>query len=163
MMRPALVTLTLTLALVGCEKEKTFEPPDRGERVAEAEIRYSPAMFDSISWVDDETRAVHGNETYAAKCRNCHGTMGRGDTPYAADRNLIIPSLVEEDWPWADSLSAVRHRIFVGHEAGMPTWGVAGITAREIDASAYYVLEVLRPDALGNPGEAEGNSAPDGR
>jgi mono/diheme cytochrome c family protein len=43
----------------------------------------------------------------------------------------------------------VRRRIFTGHPAGMPTWGVAGIPAREIDAVAAYILEQLRPDVLG--------------
>jgi hypothetical protein len=31
----------------------------------------------------------------------------------------------------------------------MPTWGVAGITPREIDAVAFYILERLRPEMLG--------------
>jgi hypothetical protein len=46
-------------------------------------------------------------------------------------------------------MDSVRHRIFVGHAAGMPTWGVAGISPREIDGAAYYLLERLRPEVLG--------------
>jgi hypothetical protein len=42
---------------------------------------------------------------------------------------------------------AVRRRIFTGHPAGMYTWGIAGISPREIDAVAHYILERLRPDA----------------
>jgi hypothetical protein len=35
----------------------------------------------------------------------------------------------------------------------MPTWGVAGITLREMDAVTGYLLEVLRPEVLeGAPG-----------
>ena len=37
---------------------------------------------------------------------------------------------------------------FVGHENGMPTYGVAGLTPREIDGAAYYVLAQLRPEIL---------------
>ena len=59
---------------------------------------------------------------------------------------------MEPDWPYAASLDSVRHRIFVGHEEGMPTWGVAGITPREIDGVAYYILNGLRPDALRSGG-----------
>ena len=41
-------------------------------------------------------------------------------------------------------LRGLRHRVFVGHAAGMPQWGVTGLTTREIDAVAYYVLDRLR-------------------
>ena len=86
------------------------------------------------------TRARRGNEVFASKCRNCHGTVGEGATEYARERDLDVPSLVTADWPFAESMDSVRHRIFVGHELGMPTWGVAGISPREIDGAAFYVL-----------------------
>jgi mono/diheme cytochrome c family protein len=126
-----------------------FEPPDRGEQVLVAEALYSPALFDSIAWADERERARAGNEVFASKCRNCHGTVGEGGTAYAGARGLSVPSLVAPDWPLASSLDSVRHRIFVGHHLGMPTWGVAGITPREIDGAAFYVLERLRPEMLG--------------
>lgn len=148
MRRQAALVVVALLSVSACKGKKTFDPPDRAERVAEAEERYSQSLFDSIGWDSDLARSTAGNVTYAAKCRNCHGTLGEGGTTYAGDRGLDVPSLVERDWQWADSLNAVRHRIFVGHEAGMPTWGVAGITPREIDGAAYYVLEVLRPEVL---------------
>ena len=50
------------------------------------------------------------------------------------------------------SIDSVRHRVFVGHVAGMPQWGVAGIANREIDAVAFYVLERLRPEILNEGG-----------
>ena len=133
---------------VGCEKPEP-EPPDRSERVRQAEVAYSVEAFDTIAWASGDARATVGNEVYAAKCRNCHGTVGRAGTEYALSRGLSVPSLVEPDWPLADSLNAVRRRVFSGHEAGMPTWGVAGITNREIDAVAYYVTARLRPEILG--------------
>lgn len=125
-----------------------FEPPDPEARVISAEARLTPLLFDSLSWADDSVRLFEGNETYATKCRRCHGTFGVGGTEYAAKRGLEVPSLVDPDWIWADSLGPVRRRIFIGHSTGMPTWGVAGITPRQIDASAYYLLFGLRPDAL---------------
>ncbi len=57
----------------------------------------------------------------------------------------------EEGWELDGDLEGARHRMFVGHAAGMPTWGVAGISLREIDAVAHYVLDVLRPEVLGTP------------
>jgi len=71
---------------------------------------------------------------------------------YAVNRGLDVPSLVEPDWRMVESIDSVRHRVFIGHAAGMPTWGVAGISDREIDGVAYYVLEQLRPDVLGDGG-----------
>ena len=49
----------------------------------------------------------------------------------------------QADWPYADH-DAVRHRIFTGHPAGMPIWGMSSLTLREIDAVTAYVVEVLR-------------------
>lgn len=138
------------LAAAACSHE--FEPPDRQARVLEAEGRYSAAAFDTVVWESDSVRSSQGNAVYAEKCRLCHGPMGEGQTEYARGRGLEIPSLVEDDWAYASSLDELRHRIFVGHEAGMPVFGSAGLTPREIDGSAFYVLYTLRPDMLAPPG-----------
>jgi mono/diheme cytochrome c family protein len=133
----------LMLLLVGCGHE--FEPPDRGARVLEAEAAYSAAMFDSVTWANDSVRAVEGNTVYAEECRRCHGPLGMGQTDYARERGLDIPSLVEPQWALAN-LDTLRHVVFVGHE-GMPTFGSGGISVREVDGAAFYILQVLRPDA----------------
>jgi mono/diheme cytochrome c family protein len=138
--------LTLTLTFTACGHE--FEPPDRGERTRQAELTYSPSLFDSVTWGEGEDRNVLGNEIYAEKCRKCHGPMGRGETDYARERGLTIPSLVEPHWAYT-SLDSLHKTIYVGHEEGMPVYGNGGITPREIDAVASYILNVLRPDVLG--------------
>jgi len=140
--------LLIPVLLAGCKKEYRFEPPEEEERVAEAAAELTPATFDTVRWEDEASRLQEGNEIYAARCRRCHGTLGEGGTEYAEQRDLDVPSLVEPDWRWADSLGAVRRRVFTGHPGGMPTWGIAGISPREIDATAYYILNVLRPDVL---------------
>lgn len=145
--RALVAAVVLVLAACG---EKEFDPPDRGEQVGEAEARYSETLFDTVTWADTLQRARVGNEVFASRCRNCHGTLGAGDTEFARARGLTVPSLVAPDWRYATSIDSVRHRIFVGHEQGMPTWGVAGIGPREIDAAAFYVLERLRPEVLGH-------------
>ncbi len=124
-----------------------FDPPNRSKQVAEAEAQYTPAVFDSVKWATDSIRALDGNATYAASCRKCHGTVGRGNTDYDQAHNLKPPSLVRPNWGY-DSLDSLRKRIWVGH-AGMPTFGIAGITPRDIDGVAYYLVHVLRPDELG--------------
>lgn len=140
----ALVCAVLVTASCGHE----FEPPDREARVAEAAEQFSPAAFDTIGWESDDARALEGNELYAARCRDCHGTLGEGGTPYAAERGLEVPSLVEPDWRLAAYPDSVRYHIFVGHAAGMPNWGVSSVTLRQIDAVTYYILDQLRPDVL---------------
>jgi mono/diheme cytochrome c family protein len=142
----AAVALAAT-ATAACEKHE-YERPDRAEQVADAEAMLSPETFDTIAWASDSARAFDGNNTYAAHCRSCHGYLGDGETDYAREHNLNVPSLVQTDWPY-DDVPTVRLRIFTGHPAGMPTWGVAGITPREIDAVAYYIVNVLRPEVVG--------------
>lgn len=145
------VVIAVAMGLSACEKHE-FEPPDREERVREADRAYSAALFDTVTWVDDEVRALEGNVVFSTYCRNCHGTLGRGETDYAAERGLEVPSLVTADWRWAGAPDSIRHRVFVGHAQGMPTWGVAGLSPREIDAVTHYLLAVLRPDVLGAGG-----------
>ena len=151
-----LVRVTLLLSLLvgaACSGEKkTFDPPDREARVAEAEELFGQTRFDTITWTSDDERALAGNGVYAADCRNCHGTVGEGATEYGESQGLQVPSIVESDWPLAASIDSVRHRVFVGHAAGMPQWGVTGLTIREIDAVAFYVLERLRPEMLNGGG-----------
>lgn len=137
----------MVIALGGCGHH--FEPPDRGERIARAEAIFSSDLFDSVAWESDAVRASEGNEVYAARCRRCHGTMGAGGTDYAEARGLDVPSLVHSDWTYDQDVESLRRRIFVGHESGMPSGGLGALSPREIDGAAYYVLALLRPDALG--------------
>jgi mono/diheme cytochrome c family protein len=146
--RCRLAAALLLASSVGACQEHEFEPPSRAERVEEAATRFDPSMFDTIAWDSDAQRVLEGNAVYAAECRRCHGTLGRGETEYARSQRLEVPSLVEADWAYADDPVAVRRRIFTGHEEGMPTWGIAGISARQIDAVAAYLTDDLRPEIL---------------
>jgi mono/diheme cytochrome c family protein len=145
--RPAFLCALLVSLLAACEKED-YDPPDRAARVADAEELYRPAFFDTIQWESRDVQLRDGAVVYVSHCRRCHGIDGEGGTEYAAERGLNVPSLVRADWPDAQNgdVDAVRRRIFAGHTAGMPTWGVAGITPREIDAVAAYILLQLRPE-----------------
>jgi mono/diheme cytochrome c family protein len=146
--RPLPALLAALLALAACEKHE-FDAPSRELQVERADSAFSEALFDTIQWPGDSARAFEGNNVFAAHCRQCHGPMGAGGTEYAAARELEVPSLVQPDWRYGTDLGSVRRRIFTGHPAGMPTWGVAGITAREIDAVAFYLLFQLRPEVIG--------------
>ena len=83
-------------------------------------------MFDTITWSDEDDMLVVGAATYAASCRDCHGTTGEGGTEYAASRNLVVPTLIREPWPYS-RIQDLRRTIFTGHPYGMPTHGIAGL------------------------------------
>lgn len=139
----------LLLLSSACEEHR-FDPPDRAERALQAQADFDTSQFDTIRWENgDSARAFFGNEVYARKCRSCHGFLGEGDTEYGRERGVAPPSLVRPAWPEGDSVPLLRRRIFAGHPSGMPTFGVGSLTLREVDAAAYYVAHVLRPDILG--------------
>ena len=146
MRREVVAALAAFTALSGCSDHE-FEPPDPAARVERVAASFDPAVFDTIAWESQADRTATGNAVYAAECRRCHGTLGRGDADYGRARGLDVPSLVEPEWPLA-SFDSVRHRIYVGHESGMPVFGERNLTPREIDAAAAYVLLTLRPDVL---------------
>jgi len=140
--------LPVLCVLAACEGH-AFHPPDREAQVAAAESAYARLVFDTIDWASDGARMAGGNEVFAANCRVCHGTLGEGATEYAAQRDLDPPSLVRPDWPAGDSIEYVRQRVYTGHAGGMPTFGVARLSVREIDAVAHYIVAGLRPEVLG--------------
>lgn len=144
--RSPLPVLALTLIALGACEEHEYQPPDPAERVAEAETAFSPALFDTITWASDSVRIEAGNLVYADECRRCHGTLGQGNTEYARTNGLDVPSLVRTDWQAGDDVEAIRRRVFTGHPAGMPVWGVGRLTPRQIDAAAFYIVHQLRPE-----------------
>jgi mono/diheme cytochrome c family protein len=149
-LRAAAVALACATLVAACEKHE-FQPPDREAQVQEAAAQLTPETFDTVTWATSDERAFEGNNAYAAHCRSCHGPVGEGGTEYAQQRGVDVPSLVRPDWPYED-VAGLRTTIYTGHPGGMPTWGVAGISPREIDAAAYYIQHVLRPEALGQQG-----------
>lgn len=145
----ALGVLVLGWTVAACGDHE-FHPPSEEERLERADSMFTPALFDTVAWTSDSARVHAGNLVFADECRRCHGPLGRGETEYARENELDVPSLVEPDWPYAGSIDTVRHLIFVGHRGGMPGWGVGRLTPRQIDAAAAYILQQLRPEVLGN-------------
>ena len=140
-----LISIGLATGVAGCGHD--FEPPDRAVRVLEADSAYSAALFDTVSWSDPGIRTEAGNTVYAERCRRCHGEVGRGDTDYARERGIVVPSLVEPGGNLED-LDTIRRTVFRGHERAMPIYGDGLLSAREIDAVAAYILLTLRPEVL---------------
>ena len=152
--RLTVLALALGLAASACSDHE-FHPPAEEERTAQADSVYARAAFDTLTWSSDSARIATGNLVFADECRRCHGPLGRGDTDYARERELPVPSLVQDDWPYAGSIDSVRYAIFVGH-GEMPEWGLGRLSTRQIDAVAAYLLHQLRPEMLGDGVEIPG-------
>lgn len=142
--RSALAASVLAVGVLAC-KGHEFEPREDAERLQEAATVYRPDMFDTITWADTSRMWIEGSAVWAANCRDCHGPTGQGGTDYADSRDLEVPSLVREGWPYA-RIEDLRRTIFTGHPRGMPTHGIAGLAPREIDAVAHYLNDQLRPE-----------------
>lgn len=155
--RPGRIAAVLSVALLAsaCGGEHEYEPPDREAQVEEARQAYPAAVFDTLTWPADSVRVQRGNEVFAAQCRKCHGFDGRGDTEYTRNQGIDAPSLVDSVGVDTRGLEAVRSRVYAGHAAGMPSFGVYKLEPRQVDAAAAYVVRVLRAD-MGAPPDSTG-------
>lgn len=140
--------LALGVVTAGSACNQEFEPPDRSARVERALDDFAAEVFDTVQWRSEDARLEVGNAIYAERCRRCHGVLGRGETDYAGNRGLVVPTLVGDAWRLAN-VDSLRRKVYVGHETGMPIFGDGDLDLREIDAVAGYILLSLRPDVLG--------------
>jgi hypothetical protein len=62
----------------------------------------------------------------------------------AVQNDLSIPNFTAENWAYGGDIPAIRHRVYIGHESEMPSWGLYGLPYRDVDAVAFYVNEVFR-------------------
>lgn len=143
------VVLALTLACGGGEEAAPVDDvatvqAARADSVEQAEAQYDPAAFDTITWASQAEAWERGGVVFAYSCVKCHGSDGSGGGELALQHELAMPSLIGEDWIYAGDIPAIRHRIYVGHESEMPTWGLYGLKYRDIDAVSYYIDDVIR-------------------
>lgn len=131
------------------EDEATTEPDTatlheaRADSVAMAEEAYDPAAFDSIAWKGPGEKVERGRFVWEFSCTDCHGPNARGDGPVATRKGFDVPNFNVGEWEYAGDVEKIRHRVFVGHDSEMPSWGLYGLTHRDIDAVAYYVSETF--------------------
>ena len=147
-MRGRALPITLALLLVACADERPAGGTEE-ERTAAAALAYDPSAFDTISWASDSAALARGADVWKWAGTSCHGERGGGDAMLVTEAGDTLrgPSLVEPNWPYARDEEALRRRIFTGTVAGMPHWGLRGLTYRDLDAVARHVREVLRAEA----------------
>ncbi len=152
--------VVIAMLMVGCGggEEEVPEPPPvsaedaeealraaRADSVAMAQTQYNPAVFDTIAWAGGQERFERGELVWSYSCTSCHGTGGRGDGELAVQNDLAMPDFTVDDWAYAGDLPAIRHRVYIGHESEMPSWGLWGLPYRDVDAVAFFIDEVFHP------------------
>ena len=151
---PGFISIAVISATLACSGGEDAAPVDdaatreaaRADSVAQAEAQYDPAAFDTITWASEAETWERGGVVFAYSCVKCHGSDGVGGGELAVTHELAMPDLTAETWEYAGDVPAIRHRIYVGHESEMPTWGLYGLKYRDIDAVAHYINEVVRAE-----------------
>ena len=150
---PLAASLLLVPALFACGGKENVDTEEalraaRADSMAVAEKIYDATAFDSINWETAADRLSRGRVVWQFSCQKCHGAHGLGNGEAAEEWQIEMPVIVEEDWQYAGDVEGIHHRIFVGHEAGMPNWGLHGLKYRDIDAVTAYILTGLRGEEL---------------
>jgi mono/diheme cytochrome c family protein len=146
---PRLIPLfVVPVVLLGCAGDAPDLPGDQVEAASVLPASLpDPALFDSIAWPDARLGMDRGATVYAYSCAKCHGDTGAGDGHYQLQgRMLQPPSFLTPDWRFAHDMAGLREAVFAGNDRGMPHWGDAGLSPRDMDAVARYILYGLRRD-----------------
>lgn len=116
----------------------------RADSVARAEEMYDAAVFDTLTWEDENARWERGGVVWSFTCQRCHGADGKGQGEDAVKFEIEVPDMTGADWQYAEDLPAIRHTIFVGHDTEMPSMGLIGLSYPDVDAAAHYINDLLR-------------------
>ena len=143
-MRWIATSLAATLLTVGCgggEPPQT-EIPAGPDSTALAQEAYDPTMFDTVTWETQQEAIERGQVVYRFSCLKCHGERGQGEAGFVrAGDTLRPPSFRDPGWAYADDKAGIREQVFIGTAESMPHWGLVGLTPRDVDAVAIYIME----------------------
>lgn len=142
--------LLLSVGACGTEEEQPQVDPEealraaRADSVAQAVEMYDAAVFDTLTWEDDNARWERGGVVWSFTCQRCHGADGKGQGPDAVSFGIVVPDMTVAEWEYAEDYPAIREKIFVGHETEMPSMGLIGLSYPDVDAAAHYINDLLR-------------------
>lgn len=124
------------------------EPPPTLTRADSAEMAlaaFDSTVYDTIQWASDDAALERGGLVYRVSCQSCHGEGGLGDRGFIFQGDTLRPpSFVASSWQYSRDPVGLRRRIYAGSVLGMPYWGLVGMTNKDVDAVARYILGVLR-------------------
>ena len=139
--------LALALALAGCHKQATTEPPAMqpvhgsvidsalmpglDHAVASVDPRAAP-YYDNAKAVTDGKRLYH-----QYNCVGCHSNGGGG----------MGPSLMDDVWIYGGRLEQIHQTLVQGRPNGMPAWG-GKIPDEQMWEIAAYVRSMSLPQTL---------------
>lgn len=144
---PAGLTMMLIVTACKLEREETGTIDPEAAAVAEADRPNSPAGYDTVSWESEQAAIDRGRDIFAWTCADCHGEEGRGDGGRVINGDTIRPpSFHLEEWPYADDPAALRRKVFMGNDLGMPHWGLRQMRPRDVVAVERYIRHELIGD-----------------
>lgn len=136
------------LALSGCQKNKTTEPPaqQRPTQGAVIDTALVPGIGHSVVTIDpraapyyDNVKAVFdGKRLYQQyNCSGCHSNGGGG----------MAPSLMDDQWIYGGRLEQIHQTLVEGRPNGMPAWG-GKIPDEQLWEIAAYVRSLSLPQTI---------------
>lgn len=152
-MRRTSLTLVALAWLGACGGEAPPPPPaeeappklTRADSMKLAEAAFDSTVYDTIQWASEDAAMERGGLVYRISCQTCHGEGGRGGRGFIVQSDTLKPpGFTAADWKYAKDPVGLRKRIFTGAVLGMPYWGLVGMTEKDVDAVARYILGVLR-------------------
>lgn len=141
---PLALALPFLLAACGGGNKEQAAPPDS---TAIALEKYSPTLFDTITWPSDSAKTNRGEVVFNFSCKKCHGQLGHGDgeavAQAAAEGDTIKPPNFATDWRFGSDREAALKAVYAGTQKGMPHWGLTELNTRDVDAVVTYVMKNL--------------------
>jgi len=153
-MRWIALSLAFLVASAGCGPDPEAEAA--AQAAAEAQLQDSliaaatqalqSAVFDTITWENEQDALDRGQVVYNYSCAPCHGERGLGDAGAVMGVDTIRPpSLRGSDWRFAQDVEAIREYVYLGNADSMPHWGIfeseggRKLGEKSIDAVARYL------------------------
>jgi len=157
-MRWIALPLVALMATAGCgpspeeqaEAEAVAEALAQDSLMALATEAFQAAVFDTVTWEDDQAALDRGRVVYNSSCAKCHGDNGLGDAGYVVAGDTLRPrSFKEPDWRFGGDIEAIREYTYLGNTQGMPHWGIVEWGGRKlgdksIDAVARYLAAGMK-------------------
>lgn len=149
-MRWIALPLCLAIGMVACETEEGPSPEElaaaaRADSLRMAQEAFDSAAFDTVTWESPQARVDRGAVVYRYSCVRCHGDTGEAEaTVVFRGDTLNPPSLIQEEWVFADDDPGLRGAIFTGTAEGMPHFGLMGLGAKDVDAVTGYIQLAMR-------------------